>query len=165
MRMSLWKSWFVVSVLAAPAIAIASPNKVEKPSSAAITEIVLERIGGGPQWSGHGWPQDKIVLRPQGKAEPDNFRGLAQWLLKSGFFSRKTGYDASPFPLDVGYLVITVAWGHQRKQVYSYNGTRDAELWQTEMVIRGVSATRQLQAARAEWIKKHNKASQGSAGG
>lgn len=121
----------------------------------------MERVGGGPQWSGHGWPQDKIVLRPQAKANsypPDEFRNLAQWLQKSGFFSRKAVYIASPLRRgDMGYLMISVTQGDQRKRVYSYNGTRDAELWQTEMVIRGVAATRQLQAARSAWIKKHGK--------
>jgi len=166
--MKRWKSLFVAGILFAPAIATASPNRMNNPSSTAITEIVLERVGGGPQWSGHGWPQDKIILRPQTKAPPlasDDFGRLAKWLSRSGFFSRKTGYIASPFPPDVDSLVITVAWGKHHKQVYGYNGTRDAELWQTGMVIRGVAATLQLQAARTEWIKKHDKTSHGSAGG
>lgn len=167
--MKLWYALFVASILAAPAIAMASPNKANKPGSTAITEIVLERVGGGPQWSGDGWPQDKIVLRPQAKSAlspPDEFPRLAQWLQKSGFFVRRSGYIASPLLRgDVGYLMITAARGSQRKQVYSYNGIRDAELWQTEMVIRGVAATRQLQAARSVWIKKHGKAEPKEAGG
>jgi len=167
-QMKLWKSLFVAAILVAPAIATASPNKTGKPSSTAITEIVMERVGGGPQWSGNGWPQDRIILRSQTKAMPftsNDFRNLAQWLLRSGFFSRKTGYIARPFPPDVGFLVITAAWGNQHKQVYSYNGARDAELWSTEMAIRGFAATLQLQAARSAWVKKHDKSLQGSAGG
>jgi hypothetical protein len=167
MQMKLWNSLFVASILVAPTIAAASPDKPNKPSATGITEIVLERVGGGPQWSGHGWSQDKIVLRPQAKANsypPDEFRNLSQWLLKSGFFVRRSGYIASPLLRgDVGYLMITAARGSQRKQVYSYNGIRDAELWQTEMIVRGVAATRQLQAARSVWIKKHGKAEPGGA--
>ncbi len=161
MQMKLWYLLFVTSVLAAPAVAAASPNKLAKASSTAITEIVLERVGAGPQWNGHGWPQDKIVLRPETNADsypPYEFLSLAQWLRRSGFFSRKEGYLAPQNVGDVGYLAITVERGSQRKKVYSYNGARDAELWQTEMMIRGVTATLQLRAARSAWIKKHNKA-------
>ncbi len=145
----------VLYVLAAPGAAAAAPQKA---SHKPITEITLERVGGGPQWSGHGWPQDTIVLHPianTGSNGPDEFAGLAQWLKKSGFFSRQEGRAARLFPLDVGYLVITVSRGSERKQVFSYNGERDAELWQTEMVIRGVAATRRLEADRAAWVKKH----------
>lgn len=166
--MKLWKSLLVAGILAVPAIAAASPNEPNEPSPTAITKVTLERVGGGPQWSGNGWPQDKIVLRPQTKATsfaPDDFGRLAKWLLRSGFFSRKTGYVVRPFPPDVGFLAITVAWGNQHKQVYSYNEARDVELWPTEMVIRGAAATLQLQAARAAWVKKHDKSLHGSADG
>ena len=148
-----------ISLLATPALAMASSSKTsDKSSSERITEIRLERISGGPQFTGNGWPQDRIVLRPQTKdfsSSPDEFRRLAQWLQKSGFFTRKSGYRTSSFPSDVGYLVITAVRGSYRKQVYSYNGSRDAEFWQTEMVIRGVAETLKLQSSRSVWLKTH----------
>ena len=128
--------------------------------ASSITKIVLERVGGGPQPNGHGWPQDKIVLRPQAEADiipPDEFLNLANWLKKSGFFTRKFGYRdrASIVPSDVGYLRIIVVQGGEQKQVYSYNGQRDAELWQTEMTIRGAAAAIKLRSEQVAWLKNH----------
>ncbi len=136
-----------------------APAKImSAPHPFAVTEIVLERVRGGPHPSGHGWPQDKIVLRPQAKTDlipPDEFLNLATWLKKSGFYARKTGYSTSLKTSDIGYLRIAVMQGNKVKQVYSYNGERDAELWQTEMAIRGVAAAMNLEAQQAMWLRNH----------
>ena len=124
----------------------------------AVTKIVLERVAGGPHFSGQGWPQDKIVLRPQASNDfipPDDFLHLANWLKKSGFFARKSGYSANLTPTDIGYLRITVIQGGKQKQVYSYNGERDSELWQTEMTIRGVASVINPKSKRVAWLRMH----------
>ena len=142
----------------------AAPSRKSAPAS--VTEITLERVGGGPQWSGNGWPDDKIILRPSPNAVPgDSFHRLSRWLQESGFFSRKTGSgyfsgktgDAKQpvFLGDAGYLKITAVRGGQRKWVYSYNGARDKELWQTEMNIRGTAQEMKLGTARLAWIQAH----------
>jgi len=108
-----------------------------------ITQIVLERVGGGPQYP---WQKVAITLeRPADTKYPDAevFAHLSHWLETSGFFARKSGYvePSKLFPADVGYLMITVTRGGQVTQVWSYNGQRDDELWETETLIRGAEAT------------------------
>lgn len=126
-----------------------------------ITKIVLERIGGGPRAK---WQKLYIVLRRSDSAdawEATTFDHLARWLETSSFFSRQSGYvpPARLFPLDVGHLMIQVTRGGRASQVWSYNGARDDELWETEMVIRGTQAT--LTRHRAEiayfdqWNRQH----------
>lgn len=56
---------------------------------------------------------------------------------------------------DAGYLTLSVVRGGQRKWVYSYNGVRDEELWQTEMNIRGTAQITRLGTARLAWIQAH----------
>lgn len=146
----------VIFVLAAVSLpTLAAPAR--KDASASITEITLERVGAGPQWSGKGWPQDKIILRPSSPAvSGDSFQRLSRWLQQSGFFSRKTGDAKLPVFLgDAGYLKITAVRGGQRKQIYSLNGLRDQELWQTEMNIRGTAQAMRLGTARLAWIQAH----------
>jgi len=137
---------------------VAAPSRKSAPAS--VTEITLERVGGGPQWSGNGWPDDKIILRPSPNAVPgDSFHRLSRWLQASGFFSRKTGLSprraARSIMPDAGYLALSVVRGDQRKWVYSYNGVRDEELWQTEMSIRGTAQEMKLGTARLAWIQAH----------
>lgn len=135
-------------------------SPVAAQSAPPITEITLERIGAGPQWSGKGWPQDKIVLRPNADVDScktRDFRRLARWLQNSGFFSRRTG-KGNRFPLpDAALLTITAVRGGQRKTVYSYNGARDEELWPTETAIRGIAQSRELETARVAWIRRYGK--------
>lgn len=108
-----------------------------------ITLIVLERVGGGPQY-----PWQKISIKLERPAdtnyqEAEVFNHLSHWLETSGFFARKSGYaDPSQlFPADVGHLMIKVTRGEQVTQMWSYNRQRDDELWETETMIRGAEAT------------------------
>jgi hypothetical protein len=128
----------------------------DKPSPQQITQVTLERIGGGPQPS--DLPPDKVVLRRDAMTDPvtaQSFDRLARWLQASGFFSLRGGYEAMPFPPDVGSLSITVVRNGQAKRVVSYNGSRDAALWRTEMVIRGVAAEIRVRQAQRAWMNKH----------
>ena len=116
-----------------------TPTSVGKP----ITQIVLERVGGGPQY-----PWQKIDITLQRPADTNYreahvFNHLSHWLETSGFFVRKSGYvdPAKLSPGDVGHLMIKVIRGGQVTQVWSYNGQRDDELWETETLIRGAEAT------------------------
>jgi hypothetical protein len=116
-----------------------APTVAGKP----ITQIVLERVGGGPQYP---WQKIDITLQRPADTnyqEADVFNHLSRWLETSGFFTRKSGYidPAKLFPSDVGHLMIKVMRGDQVAQVWSYNGDRDDELWETETMIRGTEAT------------------------
>jgi len=112
-------------------------------SSLPITQIVLERVGGGPQYE---WQKVHLVLQRPGDTDSqaaEEFAHLSRWLETSGFFTRKSGYvdPAKLFPADVGHLMIKVTRGGRVAQVWSYNGWRDGELWETETMIRGTEAT------------------------
>jgi hypothetical protein len=127
------------------------PRAIGKP----ITQIVLERVGGGPQFK---WQIIDITLqRPAdtNSQAASEFAHLSRWLETSGFFKRKSGYvdPAKLFPGDVGHLMIKVMRGGRVVQVWSYNGERDDELWETETMIRGAEAT--LARYKADETRMH----------
>lgn len=129
---------------------------VAKPSPPQVTEVTLERISGGPQPD--DLPPDKVVLRRAELSDhftAPTFDRLAQWLQASGFFSRKGGTASAPFLPDAGSLTITVVRGGRTKQVVSFNGLRDEELWQTEMVIRGAAADIAVRQAHLALLEKY----------
>lgn len=133
----------------------AAPPRRTAPS--AITQVVLERVGSGPQCP---WVKDRIVLRRPKNMNSDagaTFARLAYWLQNSGFFSRTSGYadSSSLVPMDIGYLLIKVVRGSQVTQVWSYNGQRDEELSQTETTIRRAAAAMRPRGAKRRTRKLH----------
>ena len=114
-----------------------------------ISEITYERIFG----CDGECPMYKVVLRKDGTATYTGtsyaerrgkyesryneyyFKQIAELMAKNGYLNLKEQYG--PKATDQGYIVTSVAYANQRKEIKNYGSEGPLELWAIEMALEG----------------------------
>ncbi|HJZ58328.1 MAG TPA: hypothetical protein VKE74_25525 [Gemmataceae bacterium] len=128
----------LLTVLVAGLVVWLSPGHLradggQAPDPKDITEVMIERKSGPA-------PPAKDNVHIRREDQPAAFHRLATVLVRRGFFDLRDRYEPRPKPSDADSIVITVVYGKERKVVENYAGAGDDQVWEFEMLIRGVAA-------------------------